>query len=74
MNGRTPQGQESSYIQKKEEIVTKYAKEPDENVLRSYIYLTSLEGDFLKNREAQEKLCKQYPDTCEQSRAQVSLQ
>lgn len=43
------------------------------NLLRAYIYLTGLEGDFATKNALEKELCQKYADICTVSVISVSI-
>jgi hypothetical protein len=68
------EGEESTYLKTKQEIIDAYtAGNRTTNLLRAYIYLSSLEGDFAQRDTLLKELCTVDASTCEQTLADVSV-
>ncbi len=66
--------EESTYLKTKQEIIDAYAAgNRTTNILRAYIYLTSLESDFTQRDILVKELCEIDPSTCEKSLTDVTI-
>jgi Carboxypeptidase regulatory-like domain len=74
LDGFTKTGQETQYLTEKEKLVSAYNRgERSLNLIRAYIYLTGLEGDFTMKNTLEKELCELYPDVCGVAVVQASV-
>jgi len=74
LHGYTQQGSKSIYFKEKESIIAAYnGGDRSQNILRAYIYLTTLEADFETKAKLEKELCDTYPDTCHASLVKVNV-
>ncbi len=67
-------GETSTYLSTRQEIIDAYmAGNRTTNLLRAYIYLTSLESDFNQRDSLIKELCSIDPTTCQQTLTDVSI-
>lgn len=68
------EGEESVYLKTKQEIIDAYAAgNRTTNLLRAYIYLTSLESDFAQRDILIKELCAVDSSTCEKTLTDVTV-
>lgn len=74
LDGFTDPGEETKYLTEKQKLVEAYNKgDRSLNLLRAYIYLTGLEGNFSMKSTLEAELCKLYADTCSDALAEASI-
>lgn len=72
--GPLKEGEESTYLKTKQWIIDAYvAGNRTANLLRAYIYLTSLESDFIQRDTLVKELCEVDSSTCENSLTDVTI-
>jgi len=55
-------------------MIDAYARgERSLNLIRAYIYLAGLEGDFTMKNTLEKELCQLYPEVCSSSDVQVTV-
>lgn len=74
LDGFTDPGEETKYLVEKKKLIDLYnSGDRSLNLIRAYIYLSSLEGDFAMRGILEKELCELYPDVCSISAAQASI-
>jgi hypothetical protein len=74
LDGFTNSGEESNYVVEKKNLKDAYnAGDRSLNLIRAYIYLSTLEGDFVMKSTLEDELCKLYADICSVSIVQASV-
>lgn len=74
LDGFTDTGKETKYLVEKQKLIDSYKTgNRSLNVIRTYIYLSGLEGDFATKNTLEKELCQLYPDTCAASVVQASI-
>jgi hypothetical protein len=74
LSAPTPPGSESLYLKERGDIIDAY-KNGDRSIqlLRAYIYLATLEGDFETKEKLEKELCTIDTDICEKSLTKVLI-
>ena len=74
LRGLTDPGKESLYLVEKKNIVSAYdSGDRSLNVLRAYIYLSALEGDFQTKERLESEMCQLFAEECSASLVQTSV-
>jgi hypothetical protein len=74
LHGMTKTGEESVYLREKNTVRDAYnAGDRSINILRAYLYLSALEGDFDMKSKLETELCTVAPETCQKSLVPVTV-
>lgn len=74
LDGFTKTGDKSKYMVEKKKLIDAYnAGDRTLNLLRAYIYLSGLEGDFVTKDALEKELCQKYADICTVSVIHASI-
>lgn len=74
LDGFTEPGEESKYLTEREKLIAAYkAGDRSLNLIRAYIYLAGLEGDFIMKSTLEGELCKLYAETCTAAIVEASV-
>lgn len=74
LHAPTPPGAQSIYLKEKNKIIAAYnAGDRSVKLLRAYIYLATLEGDFDAKENLEKELCKIDSKICEESLTKVFI-
>ena len=74
LHGATQPGERSIYFDTKDTIIQAYKKwDRSVNLLRAYIYLSTLEGDFSMKNTLTKELCQADATTCQKATTHVTV-
>lgn len=74
LDGFTDPGEATPYLVEREKLVKAYeGGDRSLNLIRAYIYLASLEGNFALKSTLEAELCKLYPATCSATLVEASI-